>query len=47
MKVNSTTFENIHEPMYILEESRLRGNLELISRVARESDIEIILAFKA
>lgn len=47
MKVKSTTFENIHEPMYILEESRLRGNLELISRVARESDIEIILAFKA
>lgn len=47
MKVNSTTFENIHEPMYILEESRLRGNLELISRVAREAGIEIILAFKA
>lgn len=47
MKVKSTTFENIHEPMYILEESRLRGNLELISRVAREAGIEIILAFKA
>lgn len=47
MKVKSTTFENINEPMYILEESRLRGNLELISRVAREAGIEIILAFKA
>lgn len=47
MKVKSTTFENIHEPMYILEESRLRGNLELISRVARDAGIEIILAFKA
>lgn len=33
--------------MYIMEESLLRRNLELISTVAREADVEIILAFKA
>ena len=47
MKINLETFEGINRPMYILEESRLRRNLELISRVAREADVEIILAFKA
>ena len=34
-------------PIYIIDESRLRSNLELISRVAHEADVEIILAFKA
>ncbi len=34
-------------PYYLLEERLLRRNLELISRVARESGAEIILAFKA
>lgn len=34
-------------PIYIIEETRLRRNLELIARVAREADVEIILAFKA
>ena len=34
-------------PYYIVDESLLRNNLQLISRVAREADIEIILAFKA
>ena len=34
-------------PLYILEESKLRANLRLISEVAREADVEIILAFKA
>lgn len=33
--------------MYVLEEERLRANLQLISSVAREADVEIILAFKA
>ena len=33
--------------MYILEEQRLRENLKLISNVAKEADVEIILAFKA
>ena len=34
-------------PYYIIEESRLRRNLELIAQVAAKADIEIILAFKA
>ena len=33
--------------MYILEEERLRKNLQLIASVAKEADVEIILAFKA
>ncbi len=47
MKVNPNTFEGVKTPIYILEENRLRRNLSLISRVAREADVEIILAFKA
>lgn len=47
MKVNLNDFREIHRPMYILEEARLRHNLELISRVAHDADAEIILAFKA
>ena len=47
MKINLTTFEQVHQPVYILEESRLRRNLELISHVAQAADAEIILAFKA
>jgi len=34
-------------PVYIIEEDRLRRNLQLISEVARRADVEIILAFKA
>lgn len=41
------THVNIPNPCYVLEEARLRRNLELIARVAREADTEIILAFKA
>ena len=33
-------------PCYLLEESKLRANLELIDRVQRESDCSIILALK-
>lgn len=47
MKINPNTFEGVKTPIYILEENRLRRNLSLISRVAREADVEIILAFKA
>lgn len=47
MKVNLTTFEQVHYPVYILEEQRLRNNLKLIASVAREAGVEIILAFKA
>jgi len=34
-------------PIYIIEESKLRRNLELIADVAAKADIEVILAFKA
>ena len=34
-------------PIYIIEEEKLRRNLRLISGVAREANVEIILAFKA
>jgi carboxynorspermidine decarboxylase len=34
-------------PIYIIEERKLRRNLQLISDVARRADVEIILAFKA
>ena len=47
MKVDLNTYENIRRPMYVMEESRLRNNLRLISKVASEADVEIILAFKA
>lgn len=47
MKVDIKTYKEIHRPVYILEEERLRRNLELISDVAKRANIEIILAFKA
>lgn len=47
MKINPTTFEELHHPVYVLEESRLRRNLQLISQVSQAADAEIILAFKA
>ena len=34
-------------PTYIIEEKKLRRNLQLIADVARRADVEIILAFKA
>lgn len=47
MKANLTTFQGLEFPAYVLEEERLRANLRLISGVAREAGVEIILAFKA
>ena len=38
---------NLTTPIYIIEEEKLRRNLQLISDVARRADVEIILAFKA
>lgn len=35
------------KPTYIIEEEKLRRNLEIISGVAKAADVEIILAFKA
>ncbi len=47
MKVDAEILGEIHRPMYILEEKKLRRNLSLIHRVAEEADVDIILAFKA
>ena len=47
MKVNLENFNEIHTPIYVLEEARLRHNLKLIKSVADRADMEIILAFKA
>ena len=47
MKVDTTTYKEINRPMYIIEEERLRSNLQLISDVAKRPNTEIILAFKA
>ena len=40
-------YEQINRPTYVLEEQKLRNNLSLIKSVAKEADVEIILAFKA
>ena len=37
----------VNTPIYIIEEARLRRNLQLIADVAQRADVEIILAFKA
>ena len=47
MTIDTTTYKDVHHPMYIIEEERLRHNLETISDIARRADVEIILAFKA
>ena len=47
MTFDLNTFEGLSTPYYILEEKRLRGNLELIKSVAEKANVEIILAFKA
>lgn len=39
-------FSKIPSPCYVLDESLLRKNLEIISHVQREADVEIIMAFK-
>lgn len=42
-----TIYDTIPTPCYVVEEKRLRDNLELIASVARRTGVEIILAFKA
>jgi carboxynorspermidine decarboxylase len=39
-------FNKIPSPCYVLDESLLRRNLEIISRVQKEAGVEIIMAFK-
>lgn len=41
------TTQEIPTPYYIVYEDRLRRNLETISKVASEADVQIIMAFKA
>ena len=45
--MSTIDFNRFPSPAHIMEESRLRSNLELIRSVARRADVEIILAFKA
>ena len=40
-------YSKIPSPSYVLDEARLRNNLELIKRVKESASVEIILAFKA
>lgn len=47
MTINLANFNEVHVPIYLLEEERLRNNLSLIRSVAERADVEIILAFKA
>lgn len=47
MTINLANFNEVHVPIYLLEEERLRNNLSLIRSVADRADVEIILAFKA
>lgn len=39
--------KKIKTPYYIIFEEKLRHNLDIISRVSHEADVEIIMAFKA
>lgn len=39
-------FDKIPSPCYVLDESLLRQNLEIISHVQKEAGVEIIMAFK-
>ena len=47
IKSDSLTFGGIKSPCYVMEEAKLRANLEIISNVMKEAGVEIILAFKA
>ncbi len=39
-------FEQVPSPCYVLEEARLRSNLEILARVQREAKVKIICALK-
>lgn len=44
---NNLPLQDIPSPCYVMEEKLLRRNLALIQSVAKEAEVEIILAFKA
>ena len=39
--------QDIETPYYIVYEERIRRNMEILSRVAKEGNVKIIMAFKA
>lgn len=47
MKTDPKNYKELTQPVYVLEEDRLRKNLSLIANVAKKANVEIILAFKA
>ncbi len=47
MKVDVQSYQEVKRPIYILEETLLRRNLEFIKEVAKRANVDIILAFKA
>ncbi len=47
MRVHSDSYIEVCEPIYILEERKLRSNLQLIKYIADNAGIDVILAFKA
>lgn len=47
MDIKSNFYDTLERPTYVIEEELLRRNLTTISTVAKESGVEIILAFKA
>lgn len=47
MTLLEKNLDKIPSPCYVMEETLLRRNLELIRGVAQRADVEIILAFKA
>lgn len=47
MRINLNTYKELTQPYYVLDERKLRQNLETIKYVADETGAEIILAFKA
>ncbi len=40
-------FETVKTPCYIVDEKKLRSNLEILKRVQEEADCKILLAQKA
>lgn len=46
-QLNTMKETDLPTPFYVVYETRLRRNLDLIARVSREAGVEIIMAFKA
>ena len=44
--MNSELLNSIPSPCYVLEEEKLRHNLELLAKIQKEADVKIICALK-